>query len=112
LDNGNILLFANGYNTVDLPFSRVIEFDPETDETLWEYKGWPHLTFYSPHISGAQRLASGNTLICEGGCGRVFEVTTDGTIVWEYISPFDVEGPRGPENWIFRAAGRRHGCFR
>ncbi len=103
LDNGNILLFANGYNTVDLPFSRVIEFDPETDETVWEYKGWPHLTFYSPHISGAQRLASGNTLICEGGCGRLFEVVDDGTIVWEYISPFDVKGPRGPENWIFRA---------
>ena len=103
LENGNILLFANGYNTVDLSYSRVIEFDPEIDETVWEYKGQPILTFFSPHISGAQRLESGNTLICEGGFGRLFEVTTDGTIVWEYVSPFEVESERGLINWIFRA---------
>ena len=103
LETGNILLFANGYNTSDLSFSRVIEFDPKTDETVWEYKGRPLLTFYSPHISGAQRLASGNTLICEGGFGRLFEVTADGTIVWEYVSPFELENERGPINWIFRA---------
>ena len=103
LENGNILLFANGYNTVDLSYSRVIEFDPEIDETVWEYKGQPILTFFSPHISGAQRLESGNTLICEGGFGRLFEVTTDGTIVWEDISPFEVESERGSINWIFRA---------
>ncbi len=102
LDNGNIMLFANGYNTVDLGHSRVVEFDPETGETAWQYAGNPILTFYSPHISGAQRLASGNTLICEGGFGRLFEVTTDGTIVWEYVSPFDIEMERGTINWIFR----------
>ena len=103
LANGNILLFANGYNTDDLSRSRVIEFDPDSGETVWQYEGRPILTFYSPHISGAQRLATGNTLICEGGFGRVFEVTPDGTIVWEYVSPHEIEGFRGPHNWIFRA---------
>ena len=31
--------------------------------------------FYSPFISGMQRLPNGNTLITEGSNGRVFEVT-------------------------------------
>ena len=40
-----------------------------------------------------QRLFSGNTLICEGQWGRVFEVTKDSEIVWEYILPPDLFGP-------------------
>jgi hypothetical protein len=35
-----------------------------------------------------QRLENGNTLINEGSNGRIFEVTRDHEIVWEYISPF------------------------
>ena len=53
-------------------------------------QGNPPWTFFSPHISGAQRLASGNTLICEGQWGRVFEVAPEGEIVWEYINPHHV----------------------
>jgi hypothetical protein len=67
-------------------------------------------TFYSPHISGAQRLWSGNTLVCEGLWGRIFEVTPEGEVVWEYISshfapvgPAEKEGPVPDGNWIFRA---------
>jgi hypothetical protein len=37
---------------------------------------------------GAQRLANGNTLICSGVGGRLFEVTRSGEIVWEYRNPF------------------------
>ena len=33
------------------------------------YRGRPSYTFFSPHISGAQRLWSENTLICEGQWG-------------------------------------------
>ena len=58
LPNGNITLFANGYNTTTNPFSRVIELDPKTNKTVWEYRGRPSYTFFSPHISGAQRLGS------------------------------------------------------
>lgn len=36
----------------------------------------------------AQRLANGNTLICEGDCGRIFEVTSDGELVWEFVNPY------------------------
>lgn len=44
--------------------------------------------FYSPYISSAQRLPNGNTLITEGSNGRLFEVTPEHELVWEYISPF------------------------
>jgi len=33
-------------------------------------------------------LPNGNTLICEGAPGRIFEVTPRHDIVWEYINPF------------------------
>jgi len=104
LANGNITLFANGCNIATNPFSRVIEFDPRTRRTVWEYRGKPPHTFFSPHISGAQRLASGNTLICEGQWGRIFEVTPECDIVWEYVSPFTGPDFNGdPSNEIFRA---------
>lgn len=104
LANGNITLFANGYNTSGQPYSRVIELDPRTLRSVWEYRGKPRYTFFSPHISGAQRLWSGNTLICEGQWGRLFEVTPAGDIVWEYVSPFMGPDRNGDlSNEVFRA---------
>ena len=103
LPNGNITLFANGSEQVDPEFSRVLEIDPETREIVWQYAGTPPDSFFSPRISGAQRLANDNTFICEGRHGRLFEVTTEGDIVWEYVSPFEYERGGGPVRYIFRA---------
>jgi len=80
--------------------SRVLEINPVTLELVWSYVSASQ--FYSSNISAAQRLANGNTLITEGAPGRVFEVTSDGTIVWEYMSPFFDSGPRA-SNAIYRA---------
>ena len=82
-----------------------MEVDPATDEIAWEYRGSPVLSFYSFHISSAQRLPNGNTLICEGGTGRFFEVTPPGEIVWEYVNPFYFPDDRfeGMANYTFRA---------
>jgi len=91
LDNGNILLFDNGAHRQDglsISYSRVIEVNPETNKIEWEYKADPPQSFYSSLISNAQRLANGNTLICEGIKGRIFEVTMEGETVWEYLNPF------------------------
>lgn len=105
LNNGNIMLFANGMNTAaPHAHSYVIEFNPETNETVWEYRDNPTTFFYSHHISGCQRLKSGNTLICEGSFGRIFEVTPGGQIVWEFINPhFDPMFTGDMVNWVFRA---------
>ena len=88
LDNGRVLIFDNGPHKSGLTHSRVIEVDPATNEIAWEYRGDPPISFYSYHISGAERQPNGNTLICEGAPGRIFEVTPGKEIVWEYINPF------------------------
>lgn len=107
---GNMLLFDNGgshgygvphinspdgTNNVQRPYSRVIEFNPVTLEKIWEYSpdtlNWVKFkahNFYSPYISGAQRLTNGNTLITVGSEGRVIEVTPSLDIAWEYVSPY------------------------
>lgn len=86
---GNVQVFDNGMSRPDaLPYSRVIEVDPASEDIVWQYKGNPPAQFFSGHISSAQRLEMGNVLICEGTSGWLFEVTRSGEIVWEWISPF------------------------
>ena len=106
LDNGNILVFDNGThrNLAHPNYSRVLEINPATGKIEWEYKTNPRHHFYGSLVSGCQRLPNDNTLICEGTTGRIFEVTAEGELVWEFISPFyyDIEG-YGRTNQIFRA---------
>lgn len=96
LANGNILVFDNlGLLPRDRPrrtdpssrHSRVIELDPASGATVWEYRGSAGEPFFSATCGTAQRLANGNTLITESDFGRAFEVTAAGEIVWEYLNP-------------------------
>ena len=84
---GNILIFDNGASPWnDLGHagaSYVLEIDPTNKELVWIYDRW--LEFHSSYTSSAQRLANGNTLICESSGKRAFEVTVDGETVWEYV---------------------------
>lgn len=110
---GNILVFDNG-GTAGYPiqarlYSRVIEITPgEKNKIVWEYNakksGMGAWTFFSPLISGAQRLPNGNTSICEGMQGRFFEVTKDGEIVWEYINPIFATDGKITLNRVYKAA--------
>jgi len=112
LANGNILIFANGAYAPDLHHSAVWEINPATNEIVWQYSAKDNPQgFFSPHIGGCQRLASGNTLICEGAKGCVFEVTPEGDVVWEFVSPFFNATPKfGRINWLFRARHYLPGC--
>ena len=104
LENGNILLFANGIHVPrGVYHSFVVEIEPEKGEEVWRYQDVPAWDFFSPNISGAQRLSSGNTLICEGLTGRIFEVTHEGDIVWEYINPYFGPYHGSQSNRVFRA---------
>lgn len=121
---GNILIFDNGgwagygspnpgsptgFMNALRDYSRVLEFDPTTLKIVWQYtpieagfiKPVDLNRFYSPFISSAQRLPNGNTLIVEGSGGRIFEVTREHEIVWEYISPYWGELMR--INMVYRA---------
>ena len=91
LENGNILIFDNG---VVRKYSKVIELDPLTETVVWEYVADPPGRFYTHGKGSAQRLPNGNTLICEGDRGRVFEVDPGGEIVWEWYSPINKNGQR------------------
>ncbi len=109
-DEGKIILFNNGAARPEGDFSTIDMIDPplESDgnysktfgvpygpeDVFWNYTANPPENFYSAKISGVQRLPNGNTLICEGGFGRVFEITPDKQIVWEYQNP--VRGSTGP----------------
>ena len=122
---GNILIFDNGgwagygppnpwsprgINNALRDFSRVLEIDPLTLELVWQYKpvegregSLPSdkYRFYSGYISSAQRLPNGNTMITEGANGRLFEVTPDHELVWEYISPYFDQDQKN--NMVYRS---------
>jgi hypothetical protein len=107
LPNGHILVFDNGIYRpqAELPFSRVIEIDPQTNDIVWQYRDNPPYNFFSPLMSGTCRLPNGNTLITEGAFGRLFEITPAGEVVWEYINPHFPPALDGlPDNSVFRAS--------
>ena len=119
---GNLLVFDNGgwagYGAPSRTskdgtkadkrdYSRVIEINPVTLQVEWEFTGstWGGMIpaigntkFYSQLISSAQRLPNGNTLITEGSDCRIFEVTPDKELVWEYYAPFNTK-----DGYIYRA---------
>jgi hypothetical protein len=109
---GHILLFNNGvqrpggsYSSVDelvlpvdsqgrYPFKSGTACGP--DRPIWSYTAPTKGEFFSSFISGAQRLANGNTLICSGANGTVFEVTPKKEVVWKYLNPAKGGTPFGP----------------
>ena len=91
-----------GYSSVDeiippidingaytLEYERI--YDP--NEHLWTYVAPTPTDFFAEAISGCQRLPNGNTLICDGTSGVLFEVTLEGEKVWEYVCPVTGDGP-------------------
>ncbi len=106
---GDILCFNNGegrkYTTAD-------QFTPPVDSRgfytreagkafgpsaqTWTYSATPATSFYCTDLGGASRLANGNTLLCNGIAGQLFEVTASGQTVWKYVNPVV---PKGPLNW-------------
>ena len=99
VDDGDVLVFDNGHAA-----SRLVQFNPTTDEITWSFSGNPGAQFFSGHISGCSQLASGNTLVCEGTSGRLFGVTRRHEVVWEWINPFLNTSRKGDQTVsIYRA---------
>lgn len=106
INNGNLLLFDNGLHppNIDFGYSRVLEINPESKRVVWIYQNSCWSAFYSSIMGGCERLPNGNTLICESTSGRIFEVTHNQEMVWEYVNPYYYEVPYlGKTNIIFRA---------
>jgi hypothetical protein len=111
---GHLMVFNNGMRRPDGNYSTVDEIvapvdskgryvgKPGTaygpDGPLWSYAAAKKSDFFSMLISGSQRLPNGDTLICSGVNGVVFEVTPKNETVWKYTNPAKGGGPggRGP----------------
>ena len=105
---GNVLIYNNGnhrpegdYSSVEqvklphvvngeYPISSDAPYGPENVE--WRYPETWDSEFFSQNVSGAQRLPNGNTLICEGASGHLFEINDMDEIVWDYINPVSIWG--------------------
>ena len=97
---GHFTIFNNGYNR---GYTSIEEIVPPLDatghyvinpgkpygpeKTVWHYEAKNRTDFFSSEISGAHRLPNGNTLICAGVTGHLFEVTPAGEVAWQYVNP-------------------------
>jgi hypothetical protein len=100
---GHLLVFNNGNNRPDGAYSTADEIVPPITaegnyratitgafgpaEAAWSYAAPNKPDLFSIVISGAQRLANGNTLICSGISGTLLEVTPEKEEVWKYVNP-------------------------
>ncbi|MDE1467574.1 arylsulfotransferase family protein [Aurantiacibacter sp. D1-12] len=66
--------------------SQIVRFDPSTDTSEVLVDG-----FFSDIMGVHQLLDNGNRLVVESRAGRVFEVTPQGEVVWDYRQPWDDE---------------------
>ena len=89
LDDGSLLLFDNsGHPGEELPRSRIIRFNPVNHKILWEYTGTREKPFFSIGRGSQQKLLNDNILITESHKSRIFEVTKNKEIVWEFLAPY------------------------
>jgi len=63
-----------------------------SNQIVWIYHTKRNTALFSHIGSGSQRLPNNNTLICSMTEGHIFEVTSEGELVWEYINPVTTEG--------------------
>lgn len=88
---GNIILFDNGLFTtqrIHTGQTYIVEINPVNQEVVWVYEtlGYANLKFFSKSMGSQKRLPNGNTYIAEDNTGRLFQVTPDKKIVWEFVN--------------------------
>lgn len=104
-----ILIFNNGEGRRDGAFSAIEEIQPPLPadgryaiaagkpygpaQPVWRHLSAPKTSFFSSFLSGVQRLANDNTLICSGMQGEVFEVDRAGRTVWSFKTNAQVVQP-------------------
>jgi len=92
LPNGRIAVFDNrtdGAEGARLGGSRILSIDPVSRKTDIIYKSNPKNYFYSEFMGKHQFLPNGNILITESLAGRIFEINSQGEVVWSYINRYD-----------------------
>jgi hypothetical protein len=119
---GHVLVFNNGlgrpgsdYSSVDeiaLPVDRGgryfrkpgLPYGP--NKLVWGYTAPNLIDFSVGLLSGAQRLPNGNTLICNGVSGKIFEVAPDRSVVWQQTSTSIVAPRQGEPSHLVERLGQ------
>ncbi len=122
LGGGDFLCFNNGEDRLDENYSSIEEWRLPIDASgrisagpaapVWRYVAEDRKSFYSPFISGVERLPNGSTLITEGVSGRLLEVASDGKLLWEWSNTYggeeepkdDSPSSRVPPKALFRVS--------
>ena len=71
--------------------SSIMIHDPVTRETSLLYEQTPETPFFTDVMGKHERTPNGNLLVVETKAGRIFEITDQGEIVWEFINRFDAD---------------------
>jgi hypothetical protein len=84
--DGQIVVFNNGRNNLNgYRRSLVQAIEPTSGEIQWEYGSQ---FFFSSVAGTVQRLEGGNYVVSSSHGGRVFEITPDEEIVWEWVPSY------------------------
>ena len=81
---GNIQVFNNGYHGPERQ-TNIIELNPVSRSIVWSYRS---PGFFSSTGGTQQVLSNGNLLVTSSRGGRVFELTRDHGIVWQWTPPY------------------------
>ena len=77
-------------NTGD--YTTIDEIDADTGRIVWRFRAADPQAISSFKMGSAYRLPNGNTHVTSGQYGHLFEVTPQGEVVWEYVSPVSALG--------------------
>lgn len=119
---GDITLFNNGTSEPRTGYSSADQFRLPVDtagkyrmtspnkfeapKVVWSYSRGPEM--FSFRISGVERLANGNTLVCSGHQPWILEIASDKSVVWENRTLYggaDGKSPNDEKGAMFRAPG-------
>jgi hypothetical protein len=87
-----IILFDNRGDFSRGGRSRVLEFDPLTQQVTWQADVGQDYDLFSGWGASQQVLENGNVFITESAPGRLLELTRDGGLAWIYHTSGRVEG--------------------
>lgn len=90
LPNGNTLFSARN----------LVREINRAGKTVWEYDR-------GGHIYGARRIKTGNTLVSDFNKGKVYELSPDKRIVWEFAEPNPTDAFRLPNGNTLITSGKR-----
>jgi hypothetical protein len=87
MTNGNLVMFDNYGHYQPGNASRILQINPKTLGIVWRYHGTKAHPLYSHIRSEIQPLPNGDFLVTESDGGRLFELTPQKKIVWQFIVP-------------------------